>query len=282
MEKEEQMRQIHATPRPVSYHLMYERGLVLHHIVWTVWTQVELHMSTVSCCLQHTRCNYTYGYVNGLIYNLLLVSTTEDCSAHVQLSRLFDPLLIAGSGMDHRPWRGSWRFWGLQWRRLRIVLLLIDLNRDTEIHMIHTFFFADCERLMPSQAFGHCTSNRTLTFRDINLQGPFCSLQVLGEPPPSKFQWRRLQDFTVASISIMACLVEESLRLALLTRQTSCVWKPGVFSGFLWVSYPWKRRKNSEMGYGRPWNLFHQQWNINREFFKKASFFGAQGWLLWG
>lgn len=36
MEKEEQMRQIHATPRPVSYHLMYERGLVLHHIVWTV------------------------------------------------------------------------------------------------------------------------------------------------------------------------------------------------------------------------------------------------------
>ena len=103
--------------------------------------------------------------------------------------------------------------------RVRIdVLLLIDLNRDTEIHMIHTCFL---------QIFGMFDAVRSI-WPDINLQGPFCSLQVLGEPPPSKFQWRRLQDFTVASISIMACLVEESLRLALLTRQTSCVWKPGA------------------------------------------------------
>ena len=62
------------------------------------------------------------------------------------------------------------------------MLLLIDLNRDTEKHMIHTFLkiFADCERLMPSEAFGNCTSNRTLTFRDINLQG------TLPAPPMAK------------------------------------------------------------------------------------------------
>ena len=140
MEKEEQMRQIHAPPRPVSYHLMYERGLVLHHIVWTVWTQLELNMSTVSCCLQYTRCNYMDMSMDWftICYLFLQLKIVQHKSSYQDV---LDPLLIAGSGMDHRPWRGSWRFWGLQWRPLRIdVLLLIDLSRDTEIHMIQTCF----------------------------------------------------------------------------------------------------------------------------------------------
>ena len=81
--------------------------------------------------------------------------------------------------MDHRPWRGSWRFRGLQWRRIGIDVLLLDVNRDTEIYNILTLF---C-RLRTFDAvrsiwYLHSKHN-IFTCRDIKLDGSWI-LQVLG------------------------------------------------------------------------------------------------------
>ena len=140
------------------------------------------------------------------------------------------------------------------------MLLLIDLNRDTEIHMIRKLFLQIVNvRCRPKHLAIALQTGRlplgTSIFRDL-----FAPSKCWGNPLPASSNgegskispWQAYQLWHALLKRVCAWHSSQGKHHAC----GSLVF-PVDFCEFPTLG---KRWKISEMGYGRPWNLFHQQW----------------------